>query len=442
MLKANSNFFLYSMLSEFEIKNPCVPGSIPVCSIPVAKITLAVLLMCTNVLSEVQAQFNQDLVFMSSRTGNGDLYRYEFEHGMITQWTDHDSSDGSPRWDAYRQRIVFASVRNGTSQLFSLPGEELLFDNPAFEEVPDWSPDGLQIVYTARVDGNSDIFIADASGQNPVRLTQDPAVDKQPRWSPDGRKILFVSDRNGGQDLYLMDPNGSNLRTLTQNEIMEGHPSWSGDGEQVLFYQYQGGDADMFSMRISGEAKTNLTQSPANELIASWSADNQYIAFGTIRDDNWEIYVMKSDGSEQKRITDHAAFDGDPIWVPVSKPFDLGALRWKNRILLTFAPDQHGSGVAEALNSLDRNIEAFIDRDMIHVQVYARGASRAGEALLSSKDQNILRNTFGINPTETVFILIGKDGGEKWRQKEKMQVEDVFALIDSMPMRRQEMRRN
>lgn len=37
------------------------------------------------------------------------------------------------------------------------------------------------------------------------------------------------------------------------------------------------------------------------------------------------------------------------------------------------------------------------------------------------------------------FILIGKDGGEKLRSDKPVTLEQIFALVDSMPMRRYEM---
>ena len=313
---------------------------------------ISLFLNTSGYLHVVWAQPAHDLVFLSNRTGNGDLYQYNFSTGSFTRLTDHDSSDASPRWDAFRGRIVFSSTRNGPSQLFSLPRERLLFSNPAFEEVPDWSPDGRHIVYTAEKDGNTAIFKADSLGQNVVQMTFGEGNDKQPKWTPDGRYILFTSDRSGGQDLYVMEADGSNLVNITKNEIVEGHPTWSGDGAKVLFYRYQDGDADMFAMNRSGGEVTNLTQSPANELIATWSEDNEYIAFGTVRDENWEIYYMNSDGSGQKRITNNEAFDGDPAWVPASEPFDLGSLRWKKRILLVFAPEKASNGVTQLFHDL------------------------------------------------------------------------------------------
>lgn len=40
------------------------------------------------------------------------------------------------------------------------------------------------------------------------------------------------------------------------------------------------------------------------------------------------------------------------------------------------------------------------------------------------------------------FILVGRDGGEKLRSSEVVSAEKLFRLIDAMPMRKDEMRRN
>ena len=38
------------------------------------------------------------------------------------------------------------------------------------------------------------------------------------------------------------------------------------------------------------------------------------------------------------------------------------------------------------------------------------------------------------------FILVGRDGGEKLRSKELVKTDKLFGLIDSMPMRKREMK--
>jgi putative N-acetylmannosamine-6-phosphate epimerase len=54
-----------------------------------------------------------------------------------------------------------------------------------------------------------------------------------------------------------------------------------------------------------------------------------------------------------------------------------------------------------------------------------------------SKEMQKLRNETGFE-----VILIGKDGGVKKRKTELMTTEELFAIIDSMPMRQSEMRKH
>jgi hypothetical protein len=48
---------------------------------------------------------------------------------------------------------------------------------------------------------------------------------------------------------------------------------------------------------------------------------------------------------------------------------------------------------------------------------------------------------YNVNPKEFTVLLIGKDGYEKYRDNKPIELKDLFALIDSMPMRKNEMER-
>ncbi|HVF96083.1 MAG TPA: DUF4174 domain-containing protein [Flavisolibacter sp.] len=59
-----------------------------------------------------------------------------------------------------------------------------------------------------------------------------------------------------------------------------------------------------------------------------------------------------------------------------------------------------------------------------------------------TKNSSLYRQ-FGIATTVPfVILLVGKDGGEKYRSKELTTAQQLFDLIDAMPMRMQEIRRD
>ena len=201
------------------------------------------------------------------------------------------------------------------------------------------------------------------------------------------------------------------------------------------------GDADIYTINVDGTNAVNLTNSPANELIASWSPDGEKIAFGSVRDGNWEIYLMNRDGTQQTRLTDHPGFDGDPIWIPSSSSLDLGAFRWKHRLLLVFAPTPNDTAYQNLKQQIHRRQQDFDERDMLLIEVLAEGSSRVGADALSPASATGLREQFGISRAQFSVFLIGKDGGVKLRTEQPSTLAEIFALIDTMPMRRREMQK-
>ena len=52
----------------------------------------------------------------------------------------------------------------------------------------------------------------------------------------------------------------------------------------------------------------------------------------------------------------------------------------------------------------------------------------------------MLRSHYRVGAGQFTVILVGKDGGEKYRAERVVDPDELFALIDMMPMRRREMR--
>jgi hypothetical protein len=57
-------------------------------------------------------------------------------------------------------------------------------------------------------------------------------------------------------------------------------------------------------------------------------------------------------------------------------------------------------------------------------------------------EKSPLYKRFGVSASEVFLILlVGKDGTEKFRSKELTPAQELFALVDAMPMRKQETQR-
>jgi hypothetical protein len=122
------------------------------------------------------------------------------------------------------------------------------------------------------------------------------------------------------------------------------------------------------------------------------------------------------------------------------KQLDLDEYRWKNRLVLIFAPSNEYRFYLEQKSEFEVKSDELEDRDIIVFELLEAGISRIAEIPLNNEQQSLLRKKFEVID-DFVFILIGKDGTVKLRAKEPVSTNDLFSLIDSMPMRKEEMRR-
>lgn len=77
------------------------------------------------------------------------------------------------------------------------------------------------------------------------------------------------------------------------------------------------------------------------------------------------------------------------------------------------------------------------------VDVSPESARLPATIRLDPQQTTALREKLELSARETnaLFILIGKDGGEKARQRGTLKLASWFTLIEGMPMRRDEIRR-
>jgi prepilin-type processing-associated H-X9-DG protein len=171
---------------------------------------------------------------------------------------------------------------------------------------------GGKIAFDTDRDGNSEIYLMNPDGSNPINLTNNPANDGSPDLSANGNRVAFTSDRDGNYEIYLMNADGTQPTNLTNNPAFDGQASLNADGSRVVFTSLRDGNQEIYSMNADGSNLINLTNNPALDQQPSFSADGSKIVFSSARDGNLEIYIMNADGSNQTRLTDDAAVDMDP----------------------------------------------------------------------------------------------------------------------------------
>jgi hypothetical protein len=118
---------------------------------------------------------------------------------------------------------------------------------------------------------------------------------------------------------------------------------------------------------------------------------------------------------------------------------DLDSLRWRNRVLVLFSASDSDASFQLQKQDLASSTKAVLDRDLVILEIMEQGESRAGNQFLSEKSVQDIRNRLGVQRGSFQVLLIGKDGGVKLHSSEPVSIKDLFGLIDSMPMRRQEM---
>jgi TolB protein len=255
------------------------------------------------------------IYFVSSRSGIKEIWAMDYDGQNQHQITHLGTISLSPRISPDNTRIAFASLgRDGWAiRMYSLELARLV-SFPAgtaggSNQSPAWSGDGTMIAFSSSRSGDSEIWVADASGANLHSVTSLKGPNVGPTWNPrSNSQIAWAGGRTGEPQIYTMDQDGSNVQRLTDSGYAVS-PSWSSNGQFLTFAWDRKygpgapGGRDIYVMDIASKRWLQLTHDAGINDYPSWAPDGRHIVFEREINGRSQIWTMLADGTEQHQLT-------------------------------------------------------------------------------------------------------------------------------------------
>jgi Tol biopolymer transport system component len=191
--------------------------------------------------------------------------------------------------------------------------------------MPSWSPDGAQLAFVSTRDGNPEIYVMQADGTQPRRLTYDRDRESRPVWSPDGRRLAFESVSDGARRIYVMDVETRTRVMAEQGASATGvGPIWSPDSTRLAYYGVVTDTPELFvaavGARMVGE---RLTDNAVGDWTPVWSPDGRWLAYYANTDANVDLYALRLDTQQVTRLTFYLSREWLPVWSPDGRSLAL-----------------------------------------------------------------------------------------------------------------------
>jgi Tol biopolymer transport system component len=248
---------------------------------------------------------NGEIVFTSNRSGNYEVWVMAADGSQPRQLTTDATTDAWwPRPSPDRKRILFNRTPAGVldrdysavslwsmdsdgthQQLLRPPG----LDGWGQQGHAEWSPDGTQLVMFGGSRINSQIFITDALGQHPQKLTDRGGTNIDPSFAPDGKQVVFIGCPQSfcqaeDYEVYSVavangkPAPGAKEARLTNDSIPDNDPYYSPDGKKLAWLSQVKPPAGLDPIGV------------------------------------WDVRIAAADGKNPKRLTGDSNITSRPIW--------------------------------------------------------------------------------------------------------------------------------
>lgn len=261
--------------------------------------------------------FSSEIAFVSTGTGNKEIFICEFDGHNPRQFTHTKNITLSPAWSSDAKWIAYTAYPRGTPGLYIKHRSEKrgsVFAQEGVKLDPAWIPGKFQLAATLSHQGDPEIYLLTGTGKIIKRLTYSAGIDVSPAWSPDGKKMAFVSKRGGTPQIYIKDLATGQVNRLTFEGKYNQQPSWSPRGDKIAFTGMADGQINIYVVGVDGSGMMQLTRDAGDNESPSWSPDGSLIVFSSNREGPTRLFVMTAYGTEQRRLLAMPGNQNNPEW--------------------------------------------------------------------------------------------------------------------------------
>ena len=280
-------------------------------------------------LTPIRGIARSKLAFMSDRDAvkgkaTKEVYIADYDGFNTRRVTVNRSINMLPSWNPDGKSLAYISYRNLTPELFTAwiyEGRSSTFPAGKGGQVyaHSFSHDGKKIAYAFSKGGNMDIWVANADGTSPQRLTDNASSDTAPTWSPTGREIAFTrAVRIGAPQIYVMDSEGLNQRRVPTIGTYNDGPAWNPAKEfaEIAYTSRIDGKFEVAVIDLTSGQVRQITQGRGNCEAPTWSPNGRHLAFCCETRGRWQIGISDRLGSNLQILSTGPGNNIYPDWGP------------------------------------------------------------------------------------------------------------------------------
>ena len=275
---------------------------------------------CSEVIQYLtghKGMFASKIAFVSTGSGNKEIYSCEFDGYSPQQITRNHAITLFPAWSFDGRYLAYTSYKAGKPDLFIknlAEMQEVSVAEKGINITPAWVPGKFELAAALSFSGDQEIYLLTGTGKIIKMLTKMRGSDISPTWSPDGKKIAFVSTRSGNPQIYIKDLVSEKARRLTYQGNYNTQPCWSPRGDKITYSSLVDGRQNIYVIDVEGFEPLQLTHESGDNEAPSWSPDGSMIVFSSNREGPFRIYVMTAFGTDQRRLLMIKGEQTNPKW--------------------------------------------------------------------------------------------------------------------------------